>query len=96
MSDQKYTLKIYIAGASPDSQTAILKLKEDLEDNLGRDNYVLTVIDVLERPELAEEERILATPTVVRSLPGPAKQLIVDFSNTESILVGLDLIKKDE
>lgn len=93
MSD-KMTLRLYMAGITPENQKMILNFKELLTEELG-DNYDLEIIDVLERPELAEEEKILATPTVVKVLSGRAQKMILDLEDRESLMVGMDLIKAD-
>ncbi len=86
----RYVLKLYITGQTSRSQRAIANLRQicDVELN-GR--YEMAVIDVLERPQLAEDEKILATPTVVKELPTPMRRIIGDLSDVESVLVGLDL-----
>ncbi len=91
--NEKYTLKLYIAGLTPDTQDMIANFKSVLSTEL-QDSYSLEVIDVLKRPELAANEKILATPTVVRLLPGAAKKFVLDLASKEKILIGLDLIKK--
>lgn len=86
----KYLIKLYITGRTPRSQQAIRALEQICETELnGR--YELVVIDVLERPQLAEDEKILATPTVVKELPLPIRRIIGDLSDTERVLLGLDL-----
>jgi circadian clock protein KaiB len=86
----KYLLKLYVTGQTPRSLRAIADLRALCEEGLpGR--YELTVIDVLERPQLAEDEKILATPTVVKELPGPMRRIIGDLSDSERVLLGLDL-----
>jgi circadian clock protein KaiB len=86
----KYYLKLYITGQTPRSQRAINTLYQTCEEVLnGR--YELTIIDVLEHPELAEEEKILATPTLVKISPPPLRRIIGDLSDTEKMLIGLDL-----
>ena len=86
----RYVLKLYITGQTSRSQRAIANLRQICEEELsGR--YEMSVIDVLERPQLAEDEKILATPTVVKELPTPMRRIIGDLSDTESVLVGLDL-----
>ena len=83
-------VKLYVTGQTPRSQAAIANLRRICEDELaGR--YELVVIDVLERPQLAEDEKILATPTVIKELPLPIRRVIGDLSDTEKVLVGLDL-----
>lgn len=91
--NKKYILRLYLAGIAHDSQAMIVMLKEQLTNELGND-YSIEVIDVLEKPNLAEEERILATPTIVRLLPEPVKKIILNLNNNTN-LVGLDLIIKD-
>jgi circadian clock protein KaiB len=86
----KYVIKLYVTGQTPRAQLAIRNLRRICEEELqGR--YELEVIDVLERPQLAEDEKILATPTVVKELPVPIRRIIGDLSDTERVLLGLDL-----
>src|SRR3954470_16402018 len=86
----KYVIKLYVTGQTPRSQLAIRNLRRICEEELqGR--YELEVIDVLDRPQLAEDEKILATPTVVKELPVPIRRIIGDLSDTERVLLGLDL-----
>lgn len=83
-------IKLYVTGRTSQSEAAIRNLSKLCEDELvGR--YELQVIDVLERPQLAEDERILATPTVIRELPPPIRRIIGDLSNRDRVLIGLDL-----
>jgi circadian clock protein KaiB len=86
----KYLLKLYIAGRSPRSERAILNLRRICEEQL-EGQYDLVIIDVLERPELAEDEKILATPTLIKQLPPPLRRIIGDLSDTEKVRIGLDL-----
>ncbi len=86
----KYLLKLYVTGQTPRSLRAIANLRALCEQEL-RGQYDLFVIDVLERPQLAEDEKILATPTVVKELPVPMRRIIGDLSDSESVLLGLDL-----
>jgi circadian clock protein KaiB len=90
MKDEKYLLKLYITGQTPRSQQAIANLRRLCQEELGG-RYEMLVIDVLERPQLAEDEKILATPTVVKELPTPIRRIIGDLSDTEKVLLGLDL-----
>jgi circadian clock protein KaiB len=83
-------LKLYITGRTPRTETAIRNLREICERELASE-YDLQVIDVLERPQLAEDEKILATPTLIKELPPPLRRVIGDLSNTEKVLLGLDL-----
>ena len=86
----KFVLKLYITGRTTRSEIAMANLK-DLFDNELAGQYELEVIDVLESPQLAEDERILATPTLIRKLPDPVRRIIGDLSNREQVLLGLDL-----
>jgi circadian clock protein KaiB len=87
---QKYLIKLYVTGQTPRSQHAILNLKRICDEEL-KGMYEMVVIDVLERPQLAEDEKILATPTVVKELPQPIRRIIGDLSDHERVLLGLDL-----
>lgn len=85
-----YVLRLYVAGQTPKSVLAFTNLKQICEDHLqGR--YEIEIIDLLENPQLARGDQILAVPTLVRRLPEPIKKIIGDLSNTERVLVGLDL-----
>jgi circadian clock protein KaiB len=86
----KHLLTLYVTGQTPRSQRAIASLKELCEREL-RNRYELTVVDVLEHPQLAEDQKILATPTVVKELPPPIRRIIGDLSDAERVLLGLDL-----
>lgn len=87
----KFKLKLYITGRTPRSEQAIVNLRQICEEQLGGD-YELIVIDVLERPQLAEEEKILATPTLIKELPPPLRRIIGDLSDREKVLLGLDIL----
>jgi circadian clock protein KaiB len=87
---ERYIIKLYVTGKTPRAQDAIDNLRRICEQELGG-RYNLAVIDVLERPQLAEDEKILATPTVVKELPVPIRRIIGDLSDTERVLLGLDL-----
>ena len=85
-----YLLRLYVAGQTPKSVLAFTNLKQICEDHLqGR--YEIEIVDLLENPQLARGDQILAVPTLVRRLPEPIKKIIGDLSNTERVLVGLDL-----
>jgi circadian clock protein KaiB len=87
---QSFLLRLYVAGQTPKSIVAFRNLKMICEQHLtGR--YRIEVIDLLENPMLAAGDQILAIPTLVRRLPEPIKRIIGDLSNTERVLVGLDL-----
>ncbi len=85
-----YILRLYVAGQTPKSLTAFANLKRICEEHLaGR--YRIEVIDLLEHPKLAKGDQIFAIPTLVRKLPPPLRKIIGDLSNTEKVLVGLDI-----
>ena len=85
-----YLLRLYVAGQTPKSVLACTNLKQLCEDHLqGR--YEIEILDLLENPQLARGDQILAVPTLVRRLPEPIKKIIGDLSNRERVLVGLDL-----
>ncbi len=92
----KCVLKLYITGHTANSEKAIENLKAVLESELN-DLYTLKVIDVLKNPQLAEEDKILATPTLTKVLPPPVRKIIGDLSDVEKVLLGLDLtVEKEE
>lgn len=86
----KFRLRLYITGRTPQSQRAIENLRSICEAELDG-GYDVEVIDVLEHPSLAEHEKILATPTLVKRLPEPVRKIIGDLSDRERVLLGLDL-----
>jgi circadian clock protein KaiB len=85
-----WQLRLYIAGMSPNSVTAIANLKKICEDQL-KGKYRIEVIDLLEKPQLAKGDQIIAIPTLVRRLPPPVKKIIGNLSKAERALVGLDI-----
>jgi circadian clock protein KaiB len=85
-----YRLRLYIAGQTPNSIAAIANLKKICEDKL-QGKYRIEVVDLLEKPQLAKGDQIIAIPTLVRRLPPPVKKIIGNLSKTESVIVGLDL-----
>ena len=86
-----YILKLYVAGNTPNSMRALKTLRNILETEfLGV--YALKVIDVIKNPRLAEEDKILATPTLAKILPPPVRRIIGDLSDRERVLIGLDLL----
>jgi circadian clock protein KaiB len=92
---REFNLRLYVAGQTPKSLAAIANLKALCADHLdGR--YALEVIDLLVTPQLAAGDQIVALPTLVRRLPPPLKRVIGDLSNTERVLVGLDIRPKLE
>jgi circadian clock protein KaiB len=88
-----WRLKLYVAGQTPRSLAAIANLKRICEEHVaGR--YTIEVIDLLERPQLARGDEIFAIPTLVRQLPEPMRKIIGDLSDTERVLVGLQIVPK--
>jgi circadian clock protein KaiB len=86
----EYRLRLYVAGQSARSVAAIANLKRVCDEHLhGR--YSVEVIDLLEHPQLAKGDQIIAVPTLVLQLPQPVRKIIGDLSNTDRVLVGLDL-----
>jgi circadian clock protein KaiB len=89
----KYNLRLYVAGQTPKSLAAVANLKRICEENLAG-HYTIDVIDLLVTPQLAEGDQIVAVPTLVRRLPPPIKRIIGNLSDTERVLVGLDIRPK--
>jgi circadian clock protein KaiB len=88
-------LRLYVAGQTPKCITAFANLKKICEEHLqGR--YDIEIVDLLKQPQLARGEQIIAVPTLVRKLPPPMRKIIGDLSNTERVLVGLDLRSLDD
>jgi circadian clock protein KaiB len=86
----KWQLRLYVAGQTPKCLTAFTNLKKLCEEHVDGD-YHIEIIDLLQQPQLAKGDQILAIPTLVRKLPEPVRKIIGDLSNTERVLVGLDL-----
>ncbi len=86
----KVLLKLYVTGQTPKSERAIANMRRICEEEL-EGQYELVIIDVLERPQLAEDEKILATPTLTKELPLPLRRIIGDLSQTDKVLLGLDI-----
>ncbi len=91
MEDENYTLRLYIAGLTIENQENIIAFKQLLKKKLGK-HYTLEVIDIFINPELAEGDKIVATPTLLKKLPLPSHRVILDFREQEKLLVGMDLI----
>jgi circadian clock protein KaiB len=85
-----WKLRLYVAGQTPKSLAALSNLKKICESHL-RERYSIEVIDLVEQPQLSRGDQILAIPTLVRKLPQPVRKIIGDLSDTERVLVGLDL-----
>jgi circadian clock protein KaiB len=89
-SSEVWNLTLYVAGQTPKSIEAFANLKEICETHL-KDHYIIEVVDLVENPELAKNDQILAIPTLVRKLPEPIKKIIGTLANEEKVLVGLDI-----
>jgi circadian clock protein KaiB len=89
--DPKYVLRLYVAGSTPQSSRAITNLKAICETHL-KDRYDLTVVDLYEQQERAQEDQIVVAPTLVRHLPLPVRRMIGDLSQTDRVLTALDLL----
>ncbi len=87
---EEWRLRLYVAGRSPKCLTALENLKQFCEQHMAG-QYEIEVIDLLENPRLAKDDQIIAIPTLVRKLPEPLRKIIGDLSDTERMLVGLDL-----
>jgi circadian clock protein KaiB len=90
--DEKWVLRLYVAGQTPKAITAFANLKKICEEQLDN-KYSIEVIDLLKNPKLGAEDQILALPTLVRKLPFPVRKIIGDLSDAERVLIGLDLKK---
>ncbi len=91
--EQSYELRLYIAGTTQKSITALKNLKKYCEEDL-KCEYTIEVIDLLKNPQLAEGDQILAVPTLVKKVPEPLRRIIGDLSDREKVLVGLDIREK--
>ena len=85
-----YDLRLYVAGQTPRSLQALSNLKRICEEHLAG-HYRIEIIDLLQKPQLAAGDQILAIPTLVRSIPKPLRKIIGDLSNTQRVLIGLDV-----
>jgi circadian clock protein KaiB len=88
-----FVLRLYVAGQTPKSMLAFANLKKICEEHLAG-LYHIEVVDLLENPHLARGDQILAIPTLVRKLPEPVRKIIGDLSDTERVLIGLDLLPR--
>jgi len=89
----KYVLRLFVAGATARSRQAVLRVRQLCEAEL-KDNYELEVIDIYQQPNLARDNQIVATPTLVKEFPRPVRRFIGNLSNTIGLFVGLDLDTK--
>lgn len=87
---EKHLLLLYVAGMSPKSSRSIANVRKFCEENL-KGRYELKVIDIYQQPDLAREAQIIATPTLIKTLPLPLRKLIGDMSDKEKVFVGIDL-----
>ena len=85
-----YILKLYVTGKTPRAELAIANLRRICEEEL-RGEYEMQVIDVLENPQMAEDDKILATPTLIKRLPPPLRRVIGDLSDKDKVLLGLEV-----
>lgn len=90
VSEEKYSLRLYVTGTTLKSVRAITSIKRICEAHL-KGRYILEVVDIYQQPVLAKGEQIIAAPTLIKSLPLPLRKFIGDMTNTDRILVGLDL-----
>jgi circadian clock protein KaiB len=88
-----WELRLYVAGQTPNSMKALVNLRKIAEEHL-KGKYTIEVIDLIKNPQLAAGDQILAIPTLVRKLPEPIRKIIGDLSNTERVIVGLDIRSK--
>lgn len=92
---KKYQLRLYVTGETPQSIRAIENLERICKEKELEDLYEIVIIDILKEPALADEDKIIATPTLVRALPPPFRKIIGDLSETGKVLLGLDLITRE-
>ncbi len=89
--EKEWELRLYVAGQTSKAMTAFANLKKICEEHLEGGQYHIEIIDLLKQPQLARGDQIVAVPTLVRKLPEPVRKIIGDLSDTERVLVGLDL-----
>ncbi|MFI5256305.1 MAG: circadian clock KaiB family protein [Gemmatimonadales bacterium] len=89
-ADPKFVLTLYVTGSSPRAELAIANLRRICDQDLGG-RYELHIVDVLEHPQAAEDEKILATPTLIKKLPLPLRRVIGDLSDKQKVLFGLEV-----
>jgi circadian clock protein KaiB len=91
---EKYVLRLYVTGMTPKSIVAIENIRKICEENL-KGRYELEVVDIYQQPDYAKKEQIIAAPTLIKKLPLPLRKFIGDMSDKDKILVGLNLVPKD-
>lgn len=89
-AEASWNLRLYVAGQTPKSVTALANLKKICDEHLTN-QYKIEVVDLVRNPQLARKDQILAIPTLVRNLPTPIKKIVGDLSNTDKVLLGLEL-----
>ncbi len=94
-TDKKFVLKLYVSGATRRSSKAIENIRNFCETHL-KGRYELEIIDIYQQPELLEKEQVVAAPTLIKQLPLPLRKLIGDMSDTEKIMIGLNIKPKKE
>jgi circadian clock protein KaiB len=94
-ADDHYVLRLYVTGQTPRSLRAIENIREICETHL-RGRYTLDVVDIYQQPSLAKGERIIAAPTLVKSLPAPIRRFVGDLSEREKVLFGLDILRLED
>jgi circadian clock protein KaiB len=90
-SPSRYVLKLYVTGHTPNTERAITNLRRICAEEL-KGQYEMQVIDVLENPQMAEDDKILATPTLIKRLPPPLRRVIGDLSDKHKVLLGLEVV----
>jgi circadian clock protein KaiB len=95
LDTERFLLKLYVTGKTPRTERAVRNLRT-LCDEVLAEEYEIEIIDILEHPKLAEDERILATPTLIKKLPPPLRRVIGDLSDRDKVLLGLDLRQKED
>ena len=91
-----YQLMLYVTGETPHSSRAIENLKRICNEQGLYDEFEIRIIDILREPQLAEEDKIIATPTLVKRFPAPLRKVIGDFSEVDKVLLGLDLVARNK
>ena len=91
---KQYQLRLYVTGETPNSLRAIENLKRLCVDQRLEEEFEVKIIDILKEPQLAEDDKIIATPTLVKSLPPPLRKIIWDLSATDKVLLGLNLVPR--
>lgn len=91
-AEARYVLRLYVIGTTPHATRAIVNIRKICEEHL-RGRYKLEIVDIARHPMLAEGEQIIAAPTLIKKLPLPLRRFIGDMSNTDKILLGLDLLE---